>query len=365
MGIYYFIRIFFVVVFLSSCAVIKKEVSIPYPQAKVDFELLKKSDYVEIVYENGNFSYISYLKEEPKKTEKNEFCNKDEPIFPLKKGIYIWSFNKVFGKEKEIINELKTLGINKIYIQIDDNLEKFLSFLEVARTNDIEVFAVDGSPDYINNPAPLFNRIKKVIELNQNKKYFLGIHIDVEPYLLKDFNINKELYAKKYVNLIKKIKEITANKIKLSIVIPFWFDTIFYKDKVLSSIVIDEADEVVIMSYRTNLEEILNLALNELCYGSKVNKPIYLAVEVNPLPVEDHYLVKKEEILKNLIKIESNYFLAKLPSSGLRFFGYYKVKPENLSFYRNPEVWEILKQKIKMRSFAGWVIHSYEGLKER
>lgn len=361
-----FIIFVFLVTLLSGCAEIKKEVAIPPTEAKIDYKLLQKSDYVDIVYENKKFSYISYLKEKlPSINKEPQWCQEENPQFPTKRGIWIWRFNEVFGKEETIISNLKKLRIDRVYIQVDDNLEKFIPFLKLAKSNNIEVFAVDGSPSYVIDPQALLKRIQGVIRFNENKNYFKGFQIDVEPYLLKDFNIHETSYLKKYVNLIEKIKQLTKNKLQFSVVMPFWFDSVFYKGQPISSYVINLADEVVIMSYRTNLNEILKISMPELCYASKVNKPIYLALEINPLSSEEHFLVKKEEILKNLTDIDGTFYLSRLPLSGLKFFNSYKVKPENLTFYKNPEVWKILSHKVKMKSFAGWVIENFEGLEKQ
>jgi len=362
-----FLKLIFLISLISACAMIDNKKQAFTPDVKINYEYLQQADFIDIVYENDSFSYISYLKEEPALSlyRKSFSCLDEDSELPFKKSIWIWKFNEVIGKEEKIITEIKKLNFKRIYIQIDDNIEKLLYFLELARSNNIEIFAVDGDPYYIHNAENLKNRIKKVIAFNQKMNYFAGFQIDVEPYLFKDFNLNKQSYLEKYVSLIKSLKELTEGRLKFSIVIPFWFDDVYYKNRPLSFEIIDLADEIVVMSYRTALAEILQVASDELCYASVVNKPVYLALEINPLPVEEHFLVKKETVEENLIKDNTEYYLRKLPSSGLPVFRSYKVKPENLTFYNNPKIKEILNIRVKKKSFSGWVIHSFEGLKER
>jgi hypothetical protein len=358
--------IIFLLILLTSCTPVFYKYKPEELKVEIDYDLLNQSDYVDIVYVNGNFSYISYFKNNKKQYDQYTYnCTDENPIYQPKLGIWIWDFNKILGKENEVIKKLKNLNINKIYLQIDDDLVKFLPFFNLAKKVGIEVFALDGRPQDVNNPSLLINRVQRVLNFNEECKCISGFQIDVEPYLIKDFNINLESYTKKYVDMIRKIKEILNKKMLFSIVIPFWFDQIQYDNKPLSFYITEIADEVVVMSYRTNLSEILEISNNELCYASKIQKPLYLGLEINPLPLEEHYLVHKDEIKRNIFHFQENkVFLIKLPHNGLKYFGTYKVLPEKITFYQNRKFWDILKKTIKKKSFAGWVIHSFEGLLE-
>ena len=358
-----FVWIIFVIL-ISGCASIERISKIEHIKIPIDFNLLQKADYIDIVYENGNFSYISYLKEGATVQKTSLTCQKNNPIFEFKNGIWIWDLSRINGKEQEIFSYLKSLNFKRVYLQINEDLEKLIPFLELAKANEIEVFALDGDPSYVINPQPLIKRIQMVRELNLKKKYFKGFQVDIEPYLFKDFNLNKNFYVEKYISLIKTLKTLANNTFELSVVIPFWFDEIYLNNTPLAFYVIDIADEVVIMSYRTNLDEIIEITESELCYASSLNKPVYLALEVNKLPDEEHFLVKKEEVLRNLIKINSWVYLVKLPHEGLKFFKSYKVLSKRLSFFDNPnELKNILRTKLPYKSFAGWIVHSLEGLK--
>jgi len=365
---YKFILIFLLIL-LTSCTTIFYKYKPEELKVEIDYNLLNQSDYVDIVYVNGKFSYISYFKNKEKQYDQYTHnytynCTDENPIYQPKLGIWIWDFNKILGKENEVIKKLKNFNINKIYLQIDDDLVKFLPFFNLAKEVGIEVFALDGRPQDVNNPSLLISRVQRILNFNAECRCISGFQIDVEPYLIKDFNINLESYTKKYVDMVREIKTILNKKMLFSIVVPFWFDEIQYDNKPLSFYIIDIADEVVVMSYRTNLSEILEISNNELCYASKIQKPLYLGLEINPLPLEEHYLIHKDEIKRNIVIQENKAFLIRLPHNGLKDFGTNKVLPEKITFYQNRKLWDILKRTIKKKSFAGWVIHSFEGLLE-
>jgi hypothetical protein len=45
-------------------------------------------------------------------------------------------------------------------------------------------------------------------------------------------------------------------------------------------------DEVAVMSYRTDLDDLRDITEHTLRYGDVVGVPIWLAVETRPLPVD-------------------------------------------------------------------------------
>lgn len=347
----YKITLFIMVILLSGCVVLKTH---RQKTIEIDKVLLKKSDYIDIVYEDGMFSRVNYIKEEPpRELNYNVNCPIQETHGEVIRGIWLWDFKKVAGNEKQVIDFLKEWEIKRVYLQIGDDLEIQKDFLKMALKDGIEIFALEGSSEYVNNYSILSERLKSVIEFNRKNMSikFRGFQINVEPHIMRDFNINREEYMRKYVKLIKSLqRHLRGEDMLLSIVIPFWFDEISYEGIPLAYRVIDMADEVAIMSYRTDPEEMLSVAYNELCYAFRRGKPVYLGVEVNRLPTEEHFLIKRSEAKR-------------VKENDLPYFKKYTVMPERLSFFDNIDgLYEILKIMPTIGSFSGFVINSYEGL---
>jgi hypothetical protein len=71
-----------------------------------------------------------------------------------------------------------------------------------------------------------------------------GIHLDVEPHAMNDFDANRDKYYAMYVELLKKVKVYCNQKgFKLSVSIP-----VFYPENTLREIYA-QADNVYIMAY--------------------------------------------------------------------------------------------------------------------
>jgi hypothetical protein len=272
-------------------------------------------------------------------------------------GIWIWDFRRISGREAAVAEELRSLGIRRVYLQVGDRPDLLLPFVKQAALRGIRVFALDGSPAYVREPEPLLRRIRAVMEYNI--KYpdtpFDGFQIDVEPYLNKDFSINREYYSAGYIDLLRKIGKLCRGKLRLSAVIPFWFVDIPAGERNIAFTTIDLADETVVMSYRSGYGAILETARDILAYGEKKGKPVLLGIEINRIADERHSVLRK---------------VAAGTAGGVELGGLlweevgdYQVPGGNLSFFGRPEeARAVIGRMPGYGSFAGWVIHSYEGL---
>ena len=67
---------------------------------------------------------------------------------------------------------------------------------------------------------------------------------------------------------------------------PFWFSAKTVQNRPLDFELMDRVDEVAVMSYRTDLDDLRGITEHTLRYGDAVGVPIWLAVETRPLPVD-------------------------------------------------------------------------------
>jgi hypothetical protein len=285
--------------------------------------------------------------------ERISFSHFSLPTEIMPQGIWMWNNRLVPGHEEEIAGRLVSLGIGRVYLQIDDNPGRFLPFVKAARKKGINVFALDGDPGYVTNPEPLLQRISKVAALAHTSSgvTFAGFQVDVEPYLNKDFALRKEYYVSAYLKLLSRLKE--HGGIPLSVVVPFWFDSIQVRGTTLLQKVIEVADELVVMSYRTNNAELLAVSMTELGLGEKLGKPVYLGIELGRIPDERH------------VELETVSGAGDIQLAGMwwKKKGEYTVSGDRISFKnRRNELPEYMAAPIPFRSFGGWVLHSYEEL---
>lgn len=335
----------------------------------IDDKLLTQSDYVDIAYINGKYAYLIYQTPESLYSSINPTLN-SSPFIPVSpstapnNAIWLWEYKKVLGHEKEIIDKLVNSGISKIYIQIDaSNIESFRPFLSEAKSK-IEIFALDGKPSDIDDFSDLFEDIQAIKKFNSIDKdvVFAGFQADVEPYIKPDFNLNPKYYAYRYITLINNLKMKMGRELKLSVAIPFWYDTIVIDGVPLSNRIIDNVDEVAIMSYRTQYPEIVSCAANELTYAQIVGKPVYLGIETTHIDDEKHYVVEANTVAHYLERtIGGQTILSQEPDKGLPVYKTYNIKADMITFHdKKGEVAQILKKQPDIGSFAGYAIHSYE-----
>lgn len=204
-------------------------------------------------------------------------------------GTWLWNTQRIVESTDTIIKFLKDNKFTEVYLQIDQKLDaKYYSyFIKNANNNGIKVYALDGNANWVlrNDRRGLDNFLNWVINYNSSKaqdERFVGIHLDVEPYILSIWQTNKNKAITDYMNYISYLKTFGAkNGLKVAVDIPFWFDEIkLQKQKVnLAEYVISQVDSVSIMAYRDRAQSIIDIVKNEMDYAKKYNKNIVISVE--------------------------------------------------------------------------------------
>lgn len=164
-------------------------------------------------------------------------------------GIWVWDSPAKMSPAYagQVISVAKQNGFNVIYITIDDYLEisqipgrekaeakeqymKSLSiFIQAARGAGMEVDVVGGAKDWAidANTWKGHELVKFVEEYNKHypKAKVRGLQFDVEPYLLTEYNADKQKVLKEFVvfvdDMARAMKDVDA---KLSVVIPHFYD---------------------------------------------------------------------------------------------------------------------------------------------
>lgn len=204
-------------------------------------------------------------------------------------GTWIWNTRKIVESPDSIIKFLKENAFSEVYLQIDQDIDAkyYKYFIKSASSNGINVYALEGNPDWIlkSNRRQLDSFLNWVVKYNSSKlqdERFFGIHLDVEPYLLSIWQTDKTKAITEYMDYISYLKFFgTKNGLKIAVDIPFWFDEIkIPKQKInLAEYVISQVDSINIMAYRDRAESIIEVVKNEIVYGKKHNKNIVISVE--------------------------------------------------------------------------------------
>lgn len=324
----------------------------------IDRDLLYSSKYVTFVTVDKGTSYVEYSNSLDEQPAAHLDCYDTNSADRRKyNAVWLWDFKKALQNPEQTINKLSKIGIGMIFIQVNKELEQFVKFLEVAEKNNIKVSALAGEPSSIYDDS-LNILLNDLLVFNKKHTYkFAGFQVDVEPYTLKDYKVNKSGIFKKYNNLISSLYN-QKNGLEFSVVVPFWLSSETLDDGENElNYVLDNSDFVSIMSYRTNYRNVLSIANNSLCLAAKKDKNIHLGLEMLPLPNEKHITIYSEYILNNFnTDIVSYDEIIRLQAVKK-----FEVKGSDISFENNLDaILPLLEKKPPYLSFRGWSINGIE-----
>lgn len=273
------------------------------------------------------------------------------------RAAWLWDTRRVFGHEQVVLKKLQRHAITRLYLQVDDQLQRYTPFLRLARAAGVEVYALDGAPDAHLQSAALLRRIALVAAFNRDHPQlaFSGFQLDVEPYLQKDFSLDQARHVASYLALLDEARRQAGAQLPLSAAIPFWFAQVTTPGRDLAQEVLLRVDEVVVMAYRRDYDQVVQISTPILAAGEWAGKPVWLGIELTSLADEEHLVLRPTAVGE-----QSDVELA---GRRWRVASSYQVKGDMLSFAGAPELLPArLKQRPAFRSFQGWVLHSLEVL---
>lgn len=229
-------------------------------------------------------------------------------------GIWVWRFDVLAdpAKRQELMDFCKVNHINRLLVQIhtakgtsqlrDEAVMR--AVVTEAADRGIVVEALEGGADMAqkaNLPSTLA-RLQMILAFNQTLptgKKFVGVHYDIEPYILPEWKKAGQSRVEVMNNLLDfahlartKLDE-QQPPMSLSFDIPFWYDnktadedncnlTYNGQDKNLYQHLLDVSDYIGIMSYRRAAQGsngVLKHIQNELDYARQIGKKIVPALE--------------------------------------------------------------------------------------
>lgn len=247
-------------------------------------------------------------------------CSK--PTIPLKETTNgVWAWNRLDNLSKTSLYSISTVYLQRHNTEIDESFRQ-----DARQLNHYSFWLLDGNTASIDDPSSIQYDLSILDQALKEHIAIQGLHLDIEIYTRPDYTpASQENLWHRYLLKLKAVSEELHKKgLKLSISIPFWLDSISINHRPLSDQVIDIADETVIMSYRTNPNDLLATVEHELNYADTSKKSIFLAVDLSPSK-------------------ESN--------------------AQQLSFFNHKDrLEEVLMMSIHHTSFKGWVFHSLDDI---
>lgn len=211
---------------------------------EVEFELyhIKQQLYLRIIkiFRNyGRKDVTPFLQ----KVKLEELSFKE--VYKGKRFLYIWSpsFNAVdndylveFASARRIKGLLISLGEST-------DREKLKKFLTSARERNMKIYALFGNNEWLKE-----GKEKEIREAMREAEDFSfdGVHLDVEPYTLKEWKKNSNALVKRYCWILKTVRSLLPQT-KLQVSVPVRLINRF-------SVCLTGADEIFLMLYGKGLK---------------------------------------------------------------------------------------------------------------
>jgi hypothetical protein len=305
-------------------------------------------------------------------------------VRPPGTGFWVWNYRAAVQDPGSVFATCRMQACSRIMIQMPSQSDEdalwrdYAALLVKMQEDGIEALALDGYPEAIQEPHKLADKIQRLLGLVEPGALF-GVQFDIEPYLVPGF-LEDEAQLRRYIEAIERLKDAIAGRSRLSMVIPFWLSTPTIGGRPLAYAVMDRADEVAVMSYRTDLDEVQDIAEDILRYGDVIGTPVWLAVETTALPVEQHVVLRREmDPARAVALLDHDRGLlqwAPVPLMGaspslrewFRIHHRFTVRPERLTFAgrSRAEVSMFVKQMLGTAShpsFAGVIVHDLDGFR--
>jgi len=236
------------------------------------------------------------------------------PASGFPRGTWVWSKASWFepSARDTLFNFLKRHGLSVILVQIHTDYsgskpkllypEQLSALLQRASQEGVVVHALDGDPTFVYAPAreKLVGQIGAIDEFNSTQPAnarFVGVHYDIEPYLLpawrKDWDSRLEVCTNYLTTLDVLGHAARAHGLEFSVDIPPWLAT---SDKLKPfemrgqpGTLLDHVAHVVdwfgIMAYRNHAsgpDSILSVSEGNINVMEKLGKKAWIGIETGP-----------------------------------------------------------------------------------
>ena len=172
--------------------------------------------------------------------------------------------------------------------QDQDYVKRLRKFIAKSHKNNLIVEALSGHPTWAlrENHDRALNWMHSILSYNQEvspKERFDGITLDIEPYLTKEWGVDKNLIKSQTIELFKRMNKIRSStenfSTALGCAIPF-----FYQDEGSFPIEIGGCvDRIYLMSYFDSADKIIENSKFLLEIAGKLEKKIWITVETQDL----------------------------------------------------------------------------------
>lgn len=286
------------------------------------------------------------------------------PAEKKSKATWIWQSEAIGEDKEQVLAFCEQNDITLIYVRIDMNkpYDYYRPFIREAAAQGIDVHAVAGHPAWAlasnqKRMLKIAGWVRAYNESVSSAERLRGIQLDIEPYLLPQWETERERVIREWQANIEaftaELKE--DSSLQASVALPFWLDDIPVPgepDRSLSDWLISRFDTVCIMAYRDKLDGpngLLALIEQEMDQADRLERRVLVAVNLKKI-ADDHASFAEEgpqEMDRLLAELPGQ--LADHPSySGTAIHDYRRWQqaaaaappvPEQAKGYRGTYIW--------------------------
>lgn len=167
--------------------------------------------------------------------------NNDTPV-----SIFSWQEHLMDNMDKQSSLMEKT-KVKQLYQNIENvSEERIQSFFEQVVEKGYSAYALCGEPEWIFDSKTLLDKMDNYAKYKEQG--LQGVVVDVEPYLLPQWDERKKEYMQGYVSFVKAVYQ-KAQLLQLEIIlcIPYYYDTLKLQSELEQ--LIQYSDGIAVMNY--------------------------------------------------------------------------------------------------------------------
>ena len=342
------------------------------PALTIDRQRLQLHGLVDFSFVDGQPARVSYPEQLQRDGEPPVRCGlvdarPSATPATLTRSAWVWQSSQLLAnpqRAERFFRRAAEAGIGRLFVQVHADLSGFPALFALAKTHRISLYALGGDPDLVFNPAAALAIADQVIAYNAtHADKFVGLQFDIEPHALPAYRIDQQGTLSRYVALIEQIRRHTDQRLPLGLAIPFWFDQKTVDGANLLTTLLGNADELVLMSYRTTIDAIENISMRSLCLAQRSPTKVHLAIELAPVADEQHFISSAAQLEPFLIGDAPIAELRATPVSGMPYLQKYAVVGSNLSFYpRQDAALAMMRTSLPFSNFHGWFINGLDAV---
>lgn len=226
-------------------------------------------------------------------------------------SLWVWHTSDLLAAGDEAVDELielaQRVNVSRIYLQVPGGFDEpaIQQAVQDVATHlasaGIRLLALDGAPEYAlpSEHDDLLATVAKVIDYNAAvppAARFVGVHLDVEPYLLDRWSDARREIVTGYLAMLDAVRELTAGGgLELDVAVPFWFDSVPVQRQrgerierwSLTDEVLARVDSIAVMDYRTEANGsngVLALGAAEIAAAAEGGRDVWIGLETTWLP---------------------------------------------------------------------------------